>query len=101
MSYWGRGGRGLGRLGRGLAAWTLVTVVAGCGIASGSSTGNADDGKLHVVATTTQVADFARQVGGDRAQVTGVLKPNVDPHDYEPSPADLTAINHAQVLVQN
>ena len=31
-------------------------------------------------------------IGGDRVQVYGVLKPNVDPHDYEPSPADLEAI---------
>jgi zinc/manganese transport system substrate-binding protein/manganese/iron transport system substrate-binding protein len=54
-----------------------------------------------VVATTTQVADFAREVGGDRVQVTQILKPNVDPHDYETSPADVKAIGEAAVLVEN
>jgi ABC-type Zn uptake system ZnuABC Zn-binding protein ZnuA len=91
----------LGRPARGLAACALVAVAAGCGVASGSGAEGGADGKLRVVATTTQVADFARQVGGDRAEVTGVLKPNVDPHDYEPSPADLTTMNRAQVLVEN
>ena len=81
-----------GRAGRVLAACALATVAAACGVASGSGAEAGADGRLRVVATTTQVADFARQVGGDRAEVTGVLKPNVDPHDYEPSPADLTTI---------
>ena len=48
--------------------------------------------KVRVVATTTQVHDFARVIGGDCVEVYGVLKPNVDPHDYEPSPADLDAM---------
>jgi ABC-type Zn uptake system ZnuABC Zn-binding protein ZnuA len=54
-----------------------------------------------VVATTTQVQDFTRVIGGDRIRLTGILKPNVDPHDYEPSPADLDAIARADVLVEN
>src|SRR4051794_22139282 len=91
----------LGRAVRAMTACALVAVAAGCGVASGSSTEPGADGKLRVVATTTQVADFARAVGGDRAEVTGILKPNVDPHDYEPSPADLTTMNSAQVLVEN
>ena len=90
-----------GRAGRVLAACALATVAAACGVASGSGAEAGADGRLRVVATTTQVADFARQVGGDRAEVTGVLKPNVDPHDYEPSPADLTTMHSAQVLVEN
>src|SRR4051794_6441907 len=101
MSYWRGGHLVVARPGRALAACVLVAVVAGCGVAAGSGAQEGADGRLRVVATTTQVADFAREVGGDRAEVTGVLKPNVDPHDYEPSPADLTTMNHAQVLVRN
>lgn len=56
---------------------------------------------LQVVATTTQVADFSRIVGGNRAQVYGILKPNVDPHDYEPSPADAQALAKADLIVEN
>jgi zinc/manganese transport system substrate-binding protein/manganese/iron transport system substrate-binding protein len=57
--------------------------------------------QLKVVATTTQVADFARNVGGDNADVTQILRPNVDPHDYEPSPADIQAIAEADVVVKS
>ena len=44
-----------------------------------------------VVATTTVIADWARAVGGDRASVYQVLRPNTDPHEYEPRPSDVRA----------
>jgi manganese/iron transport system substrate-binding protein len=65
------------------------------------STSTTAGGPLKVVATTTQVADFARNVGGDKVTVTQILRPNVDPHDYEPSPADIQAIADADVVVKN
>jgi ABC-type Zn uptake system ZnuABC Zn-binding protein ZnuA len=81
-------------------ACAVALVAAGCG-SDGGSTAGGDDQALQVVATTTQVQDFARIIGGDRVQVTGLLKPNLDAHDYEPSPADLNAIARADVLVEN
>ena len=51
--------------------------------------GSAAPGQVKVVATTTQIGDFARAVGGERAKVVQVLKPNTDPHDYEPRPSDV------------
>ncbi|MFC7640078.1 metal ABC transporter substrate-binding protein [Streptosporangium lutulentum] len=54
-----------------------------------------------MVATTTQVGDFARNIGGDKVSVTQILRPNVDPHDYEPSPADIQAIADADIVVKN
>ncbi|GAA1722739.1 metal ABC transporter substrate-binding protein [Fodinicola feengrottensis] len=77
----------------------LAVGLAGCGAATGTQL--AASGKLTVVATTTQVADFARQVGGSRVQVTQILKPNVDPHDYDPSPADIATIGKAKLVVKN
>jgi len=56
---------------------------------------------MRVVATTTQTADFARVVGGDQVDVYDVVRPNVDPHDFEASPADLDAVRRAAVIVQN
>ncbi|MQA77688.1 MAG: zinc ABC transporter substrate-binding protein [Streptosporangiales bacterium] len=72
---------------------------AACG--SGQSATTDTGGRLRVVATTTQVADFARNVGGDRVHVTQLLKPNVDPHDFEPAPADLQAISKAELVIEN
>jgi ABC-type Zn uptake system ZnuABC Zn-binding protein ZnuA len=82
-----------------LAALAAAIVLAGCGSSgAGRSSGG---GTLDVVATTTQVQDFARVIGGDRIKLTGILKPGVDAHDYEPAPADLDAIARADVLVKN
>jgi zinc/manganese transport system substrate-binding protein/manganese/iron transport system substrate-binding protein len=76
----------------------LLAAATACGSSSASDTSG---GRLKVVATTTQVADFARNVGGDKVTVTQILKPNVDPHDYEPSPADVQAIAEADVVVES
>ena len=43
-----------------------------------------DDGALKIVTSTTILADLARQIGGERVDVTSLLPPNADPHDYEP-----------------
>src|SRR5262245_25479217 len=56
---------------------------------------------ITVVATTTQLQDFVRNVGGSRVRVAGLIRPNVDPHDYEPTPGDVTAVEKARVVVKN
>jgi zinc/manganese transport system substrate-binding protein/manganese/iron transport system substrate-binding protein len=83
-----------------LLACVAVLLAAGCG--GGGRTG-ADGGseRLRVVATTTPVQDFVRVIGGDKVAMTGILKPNVDAHEFEPSPADLDAIARADVVVAN
>ena len=86
------------------AVSALTLGLAGCQASDGpgSPAGNSGAGAaLRVVATTTQVADFSRNVGGDRIALTQILKPNVDPHDYEASPADVRAIASADVVVKN
>jgi len=87
-----------------LAAGLLAVLAAGCSGGdqpAGSGGGGAQGVTLEVVATTTQVADFAKVVGGDRVRVTGLIKPNVDAHDYEPSPADIDAIARADLVLRN
>jgi ABC-type Zn uptake system ZnuABC Zn-binding protein ZnuA len=84
-----------------LASLALL-VAAGCVPAPrADADGRTSEGRLLVVATTTQLADFARQVGGDRVEVYGVLKANVDAHDYEATPADLDALHRAALVVRN
>ena len=53
------------------------------------------------VATTTQVADFTRNVGGDRVDVRGLVRPGADPHDYEPRPSDARAVAEADVVFRS
>ncbi len=75
-----------------------ANLLAGCG---GTDSARAAGGRLKVVTTTTQLTDFAKVVGGPDVEVYGVLKANADPHDYEPSPADLHAIADADVILKN
>ena len=85
-----------------LAVGLLAVLAAGCADGRPAGPGGTAGGRaLQVVATTTQVADFARVVGGDRVRVTSLIKPNVDAHDYEPSPADLDAVARADVVLRN
>jgi ABC-type Zn uptake system ZnuABC Zn-binding protein ZnuA len=53
---------------------------------------------LEVTATTSMVADLARQVGGDRVTVTGLMGPGVDPHLYKASPSDVVKLQNAAVI---
>jgi zinc/manganese transport system substrate-binding protein len=78
-----------------LAALTLL--VAGCGEEDGAATAAGPE----IVATTTQVADLARNVGGDRVTVTGLLAPNADPHDYEVRPRDAEAVAGAALVLRS
>lgn len=54
-----------------------------------------------VVATTTQLGDVVRQIGGDAADVTQILQPNSDPHDYEPRPQDVTETAGAKIVFES
>jgi ABC-type Zn uptake system ZnuABC Zn-binding protein ZnuA/ABC-type Mn2+/Zn2+ transport system permease subunit len=69
-------------------------LLVGCGSSSSSA-----GGTLDVVATTTQLGDFVRAVGGDRVAVRQILQPNTDPHDYEPRPGDVSNTANAKIVL--
>jgi ABC-type Zn uptake system ZnuABC Zn-binding protein ZnuA/ABC-type Mn2+/Zn2+ transport system permease subunit len=56
---------------------------------------------LAVVATTTQIGDWVREVGGPAVSVDQVLRPNTDPHEYEPRPSDVEAASSAALVFAN
>jgi zinc/manganese transport system substrate-binding protein len=57
--------------------------------------------KLKVLATFSILGDLARNVGGERAEVTSLVGPNADAHVYDPSPADARKVADAKVVVTN
>jgi ABC-type Zn uptake system ZnuABC Zn-binding protein ZnuA len=70
----------------------------------GVACGGDDDGgsgKPHVVAITTQIGDFAKNVGGDRIDLDILLKPNQDAHDFDPEPSQLRSISNADLILRN
>ncbi len=80
-------------------AAALVPVCAAAALAACGS-GGAGTGRT-VVATTTQVGDLARAVAGDRAAVRQILRPNSDPHEYEPRPSDVRSVAGASVVLRS
>jgi ABC-type Zn uptake system ZnuABC Zn-binding protein ZnuA len=54
-----------------------------------------------VVASTTQIADFARQIAGDRLIVKSILAPGADPHTYQPTPDDVQIVLGADLCLEN
>ena len=57
--------------------------------------------KKIVVCSTTQIADFAAQVGGDWWEVNCVLAPGEDPHTYEVGNDDLLSVKRADLCLEN
>jgi zinc transport system substrate-binding protein len=55
--------------------------------------------KMEVVTTLFPLYDFARQVGGDKVNVSLILPPGVEPHTFEPKPADIVRISKAGVFI--
>jgi zinc/manganese transport system substrate-binding protein len=55
--------------------------------------------KPKVVSFSTILTEVAERVGGDRVEVTGLVKPGVDPHEFQPKPADLKLVSHAQLIL--
>jgi len=57
--------------------------------------------KLKVVATFSILADFVKNVGGERVAVSALVGPNGDAHVYQPTPGDAKTLGDARVVVTN
>lgn len=58
-------------------------------------------GKPRVVATTTMVADLARRLAGDDAEVIQLMGPGVDPHLFKPGHEDIRHLQRADVILHS
>lgn len=78
-----------------------VALAFGAAVAGGCGTDPGADSEVRVSASTTQVADLAAAVAGERAAVAGILDPGSDPHDYEPRPSDAEALLDADLILRS
>jgi ABC-type Zn uptake system ZnuABC Zn-binding protein ZnuA/ABC-type Mn2+/Zn2+ transport system permease subunit len=88
-------GRRARRVALAAGAAAIVLLAAGCGAVESSG------GRPVVLATTTQIGDWARVVGGGAVDVHQILQPNTDPHEYEPRPSDVVAAANAKLILLN
>ena len=90
------------------AAFSVAMLVAACSstqtvqsAVSSSSSDASSDGKISVVASFYPMADFAQKIGGDKVNVRCLVPAGSEPHDWEPTPEDIQAIDAADLLVYN
>lgn len=72
---------------------TLIAAVALTALAANV------EAKLNVVATTPDIASIAREIGGDRIELTTLARPTEDPHFVDPKPSFIVKLNKADVLI--
>lgn len=79
-------------------AWILLVAV-GMVLPGGASF--ADGDQLHVVASHGILADVARNVAGDAAEVSSLVPVGADQHGFIPTPSDLATIAEADLVLIN
>lgn len=57
--------------------------------------------KFKVITTFTVIADMAKNVAGDAAEVTSITKPGAEIHEYQPTPGDIKRAQGAQLILAN
>lgn len=78
---------------------TVLVVLTGCAGGSPAATEGHNPAVLKVAATIFPLADIARQVGGERVEVTTLLPPGASPHTFEPTPEQMRAMAAADVFI--
>ena len=74
-------------------------VLAACASPGGQA--GVTPGPLKVLAVETFLADIAQNVAGDRVRVEALIPSGLDPHAFEPTPADVVKVAESQVLIVN
>lgn len=80
---------------------SLVAVVMTAMLGFAGCSQKASSEKLTVVATIFPLADFVKNVAGDKVDIVTLLRPGDSPHTYEPSSRDMKAVTRARLLVIN
>ncbi len=74
-----------------------AVLVTGCGDGGKPES----SGKKRVVTSFTIIADMAREVAGDAAEVESITKPGAEIHGYEPTPKDIVKAQGADLVLWN
>ena len=85
-----------------LFATALALFVSGCGQpVAATERPDVSGRKLRVVTTTSMVTDLVENVAGERADVSGLMGPGIDPHVYKASEGDVMTLAEADVIFYN
>ena len=82
-----------------LMACFAVFAFAACSLNKSGTPDSKGKEPLKIICTNFASYDFVRQIVGDKAEVTMLLKPGAEAHSYEPSPKDIQAIGKSDLFV--
>ena len=82
-----------------IIALALIFVLAAAGCVPNAAAVPEAGEKLSIVTTIFPEYDFARAITRDRANVTMLVQPGASVHSYEPSPADMVAVQNADIFI--
>lgn len=83
-----------------LVRYRLLLATAATALFAQSAPAQQDD-TMKVVTTFTVLADMARNVAGESAEVISITKPGAEIHGYEPTPQDLVRAQDADLVLWN
>lgn len=73
---------------------------SGGGVA-GTVSGTTPASKIRIVASFYPIAEFAKQVGGNKVEVSNLIPVGIEPHDYEPTVQQILSAQSSDILVYN
>ncbi len=87
-------------------SWLLIVVLVLAGLSACAAPAPmaqpaAGPAALKVLAVETFLADIAQNVAGDRLKVASLIPIGVDPHGFEPTPADVRKVADSTLLIAN
>lgn len=80
-----------------ITCFMIIGLLTSCGTSNSKTIDS--NGKLKIVTTIFPQYDFARQVAGEHAEVTMLLKPGAESHSFEPTPQDIKKIQDADLFI--
>lgn len=77
---------------------TVLLVLSACGKSTG---GGIVEGKVNVITSFYPIYEFAKEIGGEEANVINLLPTGVEPHDWTPRSQDILNTSKAQLFLYN
>ncbi len=106
LSLWGSVMR-LSRVAALLAAALILVLTAACRdsgeqeVFAARDSFDTSNGKVNVVTTVAPLTDIARNIGGDRINLFGIIPDGTNSHTFEPKPSDAKQLAKADLVIVN
>lgn len=78
-----------------------LSLIVALSLLTSCSAESVDDGKIHIVVTTSVLGDIVNRAFGTEASVATIMPGGADPHEFEPSARQVAEIRSADLVVAN